>query len=386
MRNPVVTVDSTSGEILSVESDVEGVDRCAGVEFYSGIITAGFINMHSHLELSYLKGAIEEGCGFAAFAAKIGSIRSDEKYTSEVRNNAAANAIMELAREGVKAVADIVNGSTTFELKSEQNRGSKSQKNGTIEYQNFAEIFGLKTNNLEQSKELIDGCNNNLKISLTQHSTYSLNDKIFKEIAKQDPTQPLSIHFLESKAEIELFEGHGSLHEWYAKMGFNSDFLEYGSPAKRIIASIPKNRSVILVHNCFVTREDLDTIMGHFTAPVYWVLCPESNRYISGITPPLELLKTYKCANGEALNICIGTDSLASATSLSMLEQMRLLQAEGASLAQTLDWATSNGAKALNLNHLGEIAVGKKPGLNILSGIDYERMELTNSSRITTII
>ncbi len=381
LRNPIVEVDDESGEILSVDFDSGNIDRCAGVEFYSGVMCAGFVNMHAHLELSYLKGEIAEGCGFTGFAAQIGAIRSEERFTPEFRANAIERADLEMQREGIKAVADIVNGSTTFALKSKSN----------TEYHSFAEVFGLKSNNLERSKELlkcakIDG----LKISLTQHSAYSLNDKIFKDIAHCNDnvdSYPLSIHFLESAAETELFAKRGPLYDWYAECGFEVDFLEYGSPAKRIVASIPRDKGVILVHNCFITKEDIELLAEHFSAPVNLVLCPESNRYISGILPPVDLL-----TNNSELNICIGTDSLASTTSLSILEQIRLLQSQNNQNSQNrdlgamLDWATANGAKALNLNHLGAIEAGKRPGINIISGIDYETMQLTKNSRITVII
>ena len=59
--------------------------------------------------------------------------------------------------------------------------------------------------------------------------------------------------------------------------------------------------------------------MNHFTAPVWWCLCPGSNRYISRLVPPVELFRR----NG--LNICLGTDSLASNTALSLLGEMRHL-------------------------------------------------------------
>ena len=122
------------------------------------------------------------------------------------------------------------------------------------------------------------------------------------------------------------------------------------------------------------TMQDIDLIMEHFTAPVYWCLCPRSNRYISRLEPPVELLRR----NG--LNICLGTDSLASNDRLSVLEEMKLLS--GVPLPELLGWATAGGASALGMDDMGRVAVGLRPGLSVITGIDYGRMTLTAASAI----
>ncbi|MFI3304909.1 MAG: amidohydrolase family protein [Rikenellaceae bacterium] len=364
-RNPIVEF-APDGEILSVERCEMGsedrLDRSPHTEFYSGIMVAGFVNTHCHLELSYLRGAIEPGGGFARFASRIGEVRGS--FSDEERVRAISRAEAEMLREGVAAVGDIVNGDSTFASKSRSD----------IMYRNFAELFGLRTNDTSAVDPLLQ----QPLTSATPHSTYSLNDHIFRHIAHNGDAAPLSIHFMESPAEHELYIGEGRLAEWYARAGFECDFLHYGSPAERLVASVPADRSVILVHNCCVTQRDIDIIMSHFTAPVYWVLCPRSNSYISDLRPPTELLRR------NSLNICIGTDSLASNSSLSIIEELKLLN--NTPLAERLDWATRVGAEALGFNHLGEIEVGRRPGINILSGIDYTSLQLTDSTTLRRII
>ncbi len=369
LANPIVEVDG-SGTILSVECGAEldrsQIDRSPSTEFYAGVMVAGFVNAHSHLELSYLRGAIEPHCGFSTFAAEIASRRG--AFSAEERLRAIRKADAEMWREGVAAVGDISNGESSFATKAQS----------PIEYRNFAEIFGLRTHSLRE----IEGLESLLKqphTTATPHSTYSLNDALFREVVAHSSQQsPLSIHFMESEGEEALFRGEGYLAQWYRRMGFECDFLGYGSPAQRVVESIPSDRSLLLVHNCSLRQEDIDIIMGHFTAPLYWVLCPRSNSYISALTPPLELLRR----NG--LNICVGTDSLASNWSLSMVEELKTMRS--VPLAERLDWATRVGAAALGLSHLGDIEVGKRPGINILSGVDYRTLELTERSRVRRII
>ncbi len=359
MKNPLVEL-AADGTILRVER-CEAPDRLPQTEFYAGALLPGLVNAHCHLELSYLLGAIPAGRGFAAFASAMGRVRHN--FTLEERIRAARTADAQFHHEGVVAVGDVANDRFAFEVKN----------NSPIHYHTFAEVFGLRTRDCSHQEPLL----NEPSTSLTPHSIYSLQDDLFRSICRQGE-KPLSIHFLESEAENELYQGRGRLWEWYKTMGFQCDFLHYGSPTERLIASIPKERSVILVHNCALKQEEIDRIMSHFTAPVSWCLCPGSNDYISHLAPPVELLRR----NG--LEICIGTDSAASNHSLSMLEEVRHLQ--GIPLSEQLLWATLGGARALKLDHmLGSIEVGKRPGLVLLEGVDWQQMELTERSTMRRI-
>lgn len=343
------------GEILRVEA-LEEPDRSPSTEFYAGILVPGFVNVHAHLELSYLCGAIPEGGGFAAFARAMGEVRG--RYSMEERKAAARVADARMWAEGVQAVGDISNDEWCFEIKEQS----------PIHYHTFAEVFGLKTLDLSHQQSLL----NHDSTSLTPHSTYSLQEGLFRQVCA-DGEAPLSIHFMESAAEEELYRGEGALHDWYERVGFSCDFLHHGSPAKRLVGSIPPYRRLLLVHNCLVKREDVELLTTHFEPPVYWALCPASNHYISRLTPPLELLREV------GARICIGTDSLASNHSLSMVEELRRL--EGVPLWERLDWATRRGAEALGLaSMMGSIEPGKRPGVVLIEGADLRRMELKEAT------
>ena len=360
LRRPLVTLDD-GGRILDVRT-CDDPDREPFTEFHAGLLTPGFVNAHCHLELSALRGRIPEGCGFAGFARAMGEVRglADE----EERRAAIAAADAEMTRGGIVAVGDIANGEAAFDVKSA----------GRIAYRTFAEFFGLRTMAADGLRPLL----RHPRTSLTPHSVYSVQDAPFRALCAEG-TAPLSIHFMESPAEAELFAGRGPLHEWYARAGFVCDFLHYGSPAERLVRSIPAERPLILVHACCVGKEEVRRILAHFTAPVYWCLCPRSNRYISRLEPPVALLRAL------GARICLGTDSLASNRSLSLLDELRALG--GVTLRESLRWATLGGAEALGLDDaLGTVAPGKRPGLNLLTGLDFERMALTPDTRVKPLI
>lgn len=353
---PVVEADD-EGRIVSV-GEWDRLDGDAATEFYAGALSAGFVNAHCHSELSYLHGAIPRGSGFAGFARAIGQVRGG--FTSDERRRALQAADARMWHEGVQAVGDVVNDDSSFGVKSRSR----------IAYRNFAEVFGLNADT-SAARGLL--CHPHT--SLTPHSTYSLQDGVFREIAAEG-SAPLSVHFMESPDEAALYRGEGSLAEWYGRMGWRCDFLGYGSPAARITASVPPERRVIAVHGCCASEVDMQILGDRFTHPVAWALCPRSNLYISGLRPPVDLLRR----RGE--RVCIGTDSLASNDSLSMLEELKALSE--VPLPEALAWATWNGAQALGMEaEAGSVEVGKRCGLVLIENIASRDGEprLTAASR-----
>lgn len=360
ISHPVITLDDR-GVVQCVEQ-WQSLDTLHSTEFYGGVLSAGFVNAHCHVELSYLHGSIARKSGFGGFARAIGQVRGG--FTAEERERALCAADARMWQEGVAAVADIVNGSTSFEMK----------RRSPIRYRSFAELFGLNSD-VESVEELL----HHPHTTITPHSTYSLQDGPLRRCAEMAGGAPLSIHFMESDDESALYRGEGSLAAWYERMGWQCDFLHYGSPARRLVASLARSQRLLLIHACTLTAEDLALIDNHFTHPVAWVFCPRSNDYISSLRPPVELLRS------SGALICIGTDSLASNDSLSIIEELKMLHE--VALAEALSWATINGAQALGLeSELGSIEAGKRPGIVLIEGVDMNQMCLTAQSQARRLI
>ena len=126
---------------------------------------------------------------------------------------------------------------------------------------------------------------------------------------------------------------------------------------------------MILVHNVATGAGDLGT--GGSGPGTYFCLCPNANLYIGGRLPDVELLVRRGC------RLVIGTDSLASNRRLSILEELKTLQGAfpGFGLSTLLQWATLNGAMALEMaDLLGSFSPGKKPGVVWLGGLEGGRL------------
>ncbi len=372
-RNPILSL-SSDGTVTGLSFADGGIDSLAGVEFYSGVLVPSLVNAHCHLELSYLKGALEEGGGFVGFAGGIGRARN--AFSPQEMAAAVSFADSVMWKQGIGAVADISNDGSSFAAK----------RQSPIHYRTFLELFGLRTQpNRVLPPVAREAVLAGLEWSVTPHSTYSLSREAFAAAVAGLPGQtggsraPLSIHFMESPAEEELYRGVGPMVQWYASQGLDTDFTGYRSPAGRIIAQVPAERDIMLIHNCFATEEIVDTIESHFTGKVTWVLCPRSNAFISGVEPPYAMLRR------KGVRIAVGTDSLASNRSLDPVEELKLLR--GVPLEELLLWATAGGAEALGLQ---DIAAGFEPesrcGVVLIDGIDWETMSLTARSKSIRIV
>jgi cytosine/adenosine deaminase-related metal-dependent hydrolase len=82
--------------------------------------------------------------------------------------------------------------------------------------------------------------------------------------------------------------------------------------------------------------------------------------------------------------ITLGTDSIASNWSLNILDEMKTLQQHFTflSLEQLLQWATFNGAKALQMDKtFGSFEKGKKPGVVLIENVESGKLKKESVSR-----
>ena len=352
------------------------MDSLQGIEFFSGILVPGTVNTHCHLELSYLKGAIPPGTGLAGFVRQVAEKRDNAPIEERIQAADAWDSRMH--HEGTVAVGDICNDAFTFPLK----------RKSPVHYHNFIELFGIDPEvslpALAKGVELASASERYaLPYTLTPHAVYSVSELLFEGIVRENgERRPLSIHFMESTAESELFRGEGLFADRYRKEGIAADFSRFRSPAGRLVASIPGDTPLLLIHNTFVSEEDIDILQHHFK-DITWVVCPRSNDYIEGSFPPVGLLRRKGC------RIALGTDSLSSNTSLSLLDEMKFLSVRMPELPleEMIRWASFHGAEALEIDPwAGSFEVGKTPGAVLIDHIDWDRMALTAESTMRRIV
>lgn len=363
------------GTILAVRDTGGQPIEEAGLEFYPGIIIPGMVNTHCHLEVSHLRGLIPEGTGISGFVSKLNNIR----HTSENEIlRAATDADRAMHDLGISAVGDISNVGLTLDVK----RKSK------LKYHTFIEIFGFDAamcaTRFKQGLHVAAAFEEaGLPYSLSPHAPYSVGKVIWELMAKETKlTGRISMHHDESQEERELLDkGTGRLAESFSRAGFDiSSLPAMASDVFSLLGKYLPESEWILVHNTVMKNIP---VAADLRAGVYWVLCPRSNQYIENRLPDIQGFAD------SGLTVCLGTDSLASNHSLSVIEEMKTIMdaVPGISFDTVLSWATLNGARALGMeNELGTIEKGKNPGLVNIPVFDWTSNRLGKASQPVRLI
>ena len=361
-----------TGKVLLVNEDgsIENIidEKIAGdeIEKFEGILSPGFINCHCHLELSHLKGLIPEKTGLVDFVFKVVNERHFPE--SEILS-AIEKAENDMIKNGIVAVGDICNNTLTLPQKRKEQ----------LYYYNFIEASGwlpsIANSRLDRAKQIFESYSNQ-KLqtkkglqSIVPHAPYSVSQFLWQNIKPFFENRVVSIHNQETVFEDIFFkEGKGDFERMYELMKIdNSHFIPTG---KSSVASYFQNLSraskIILVHNTFTTQSDIDFIKKEQIKKdqTFFCLCVNANKYIEDSLPPVELFRKNQ------LQIVLGTDSLASNWSLNILDEIKTARNffPTIGLEEMLQWATSNGAKALEMDDLlGSFEKGKKPGIILVN-------------------
>ena len=365
------------GTIAEIIDPLGETTELASTEFHNGIIVPGFVNTHCHTELSHFKGKFSPGTGLWGFVEQVRNLRLENSELPEVKIE---ESIAEMYRQGTVAAADICNTSDSFFAK----------QNSPIRFVNLVEVLGLDS---EKADLILDRATFLAKFhefkpgdsaQLTPHSTYTLSEKLWEKLANQlEEKQLISIHFAESKAEAEFTENRkGKLADTFQSWGLPINSNPLGNQVEIVKKYIPPNSRVLFVHNTFLTKADVLALKECFKN-AFFSFCPESNLFIENTLPDvLMLIET-------GIPLTLGTDSLASSSNLSILQQMLIIQQQFPSIpfAEFLTWATLNGAKALSIDgELGSIEMNKKPGLNLISPFDFKNMRLLPNSKAKRLV
>ena len=382
IKNGIVIVDSDK-KIIDVINPTSNLQPLTS-EFHEGIIVPGFINTHCHLELSYLKDKMPRGKGLDEFVSEVENVRRN--FSEEEILDALVKAEDEMIKNGIVAVGDISNSNFSFKQKAK----------GKLKYHTFIEVLGFHPDRAEKAfekgKQLqVRSSEFGVRSSITPHSPYAASEKLLQLINEEagNSNGILSFHNQESEEENLLFQNKsGKILKRFEKWGIDASFFQ---PAKInslqfILPKLNKAKTILLVHNTYTSSQDISWLKSniqHLTSNIYFCLCPNANLYIENRLPDISMFMN------EGMKMTIGTDSLASNDSLSVLDEIKTIAKHFPKIPfETLiTWATKNGAEFLGFEkELGTIEKGKKPGLNLIQGIDLAKMKLSDEVKVKKLV
>ncbi|MEN9568952.1 MAG: hypothetical protein RL172_183 [Bacteroidota bacterium] len=347
-----------------VQAILPAADAGDGVQQLPGIICPGFINAHCHTELSHLQGQIPMHTGLVQFVQQV--IGSRQGSGAQAIQQSIQQGIQQMAAGGIVAVGDICN--TTDSVAAKQASG--------LHWHNFIEVAGFvpaaaasRLADMQAVKAAFDavpGSNTIFTNSLAPHAPYSVSGALFTLINRATAQGLTSIHNQESPAEDELYlHKTGDFLQLYQQLGIQlTDFAATGkSSLQSWLPYFTQGQQIISVHNSYSSPAAIAAALATAAAlqqQLYFCICINANLYIQNTLPPVALLQQQGCT------IVVGTDSLASNQQLSIWQELCTLQQHFTQLplATLLQWATSNGARALRMEGLlGTIGLQKQPGL-----------------------
>lgn len=360
-------------KIVAVGKQAELVARFPDAEtedFGEAAIMPGFVNAHSHLEITAMRGFLDDvEHDFAAWLIKLTTVRAKNLTDKDIEISAVWGALEGL-RAGVTCFGDIGRyGKAGFEaLKKTGLRGTAFQetdfspKNETA-VDDFAKLEEKFLALKEAETALV-------KAGISPHAPYTVSRSLFELIAvyAQRENVKLSVHAAESREESEfMLYGTGFFAGIYQKFGQVWHAPEVSSieylRETGILQTAPQ-----LVHCLTVSEKDIE-IIGAADASI--AHCPKSNAKFGHGIAPLEKFLDRK------IKVGLGSDSVASNNTCDMLEESRfaalLARAREdkkrlVNAGEILEAATLGGAKSLNLEtEIGTLDAGKQADLVVIS-------------------
>jgi 5-methylthioadenosine/S-adenosylhomocysteine deaminase len=336
--------------------------RGASVELGEAVLMPGLVNAHCHLELTAMRGFLED-LDFRRWILRLTSAKRSV-LTSETLLDSARAGLEEGIAAGVTTYADTCDSGVVIDAMREYGvRGIMFQELFGPDPGQCASSIGDFRAKLERLREKVTEL---VRIGISPHAPYTISDDLFRASAAlaERENLPMAIHIAESEVETQLVvEGRGTFAE-----GLRGRGIAVGPRARSPIELLATlgvlDRRPLLIHCVRVDGADRDLIASRRASVAH---CPVSNAKLGhGIAPLVELL-------AAGIDVGIGSDSVASNNRMNLLDEARaalLMQRarvgthEGLSASDVLELLTMGGACVLGLaDEIGSLEVGKAADL-----------------------
>ncbi|MCR4341517.1 MAG: amidohydrolase family protein [Gemmatimonadaceae bacterium] len=330
------------------------------LNFGEAILLPGLINTHTHLELTAMRGSLED-LEFPDWIDKLRASRN-EIFTEAMLLDSARHGIAEGLLAGITTYADTCASGVALPAMIELGvRGVMYQEVfGPAPEKRVAAMDDLRR---RLAACALPDCEEPLvRVGVSPHAPYTVSDELYADAAgyARDAGLPLAVHVAESAAEWELVRaGTGSLAGRLAARGIATP-VRGRSPIALLDSVGALGRDTLLIHCVHVDEGDVSIMAERGCAVAH---CPVSNAKLGhGIAPLTEML-------AAGVTIGLGSDSVASNNRMHILEEARtaVLQQrarhrspDAVSALLALELATIGGARALGLgDRVGTLERGK---------------------------
>jgi cytosine/adenosine deaminase-related metal-dependent hydrolase len=326
------------------------------------ILLPGLVNTHTHLELTAMRGFLEN-CQFAEWIDRLRQSRN-EIMDREAMLDSARLGIVEGIEAGITTYADTCSSGVAME----------AMRDAGVRGIMYQEVFGPDPAHAEGAMRELEDHVDALRLEQTElvslgvspHAPYTVSDPLYDAAARFANSRqlPLAMHIAESQPEVDLVtHGRGDFAERWERRG-----IPVSPRARSPIALLEERgaleRGPLLIHCVRVDADDIVIIARHRCSVAH---CPASNaKFGHGIAPLLPLI-------AAGIRVGIGSDSVASNNRMDILDEARLSvlihraatrRHDAFGAHDALQLATIGGARALGLDsRVGSLEVGKDADL-----------------------
>jgi cytosine/adenosine deaminase-related metal-dependent hydrolase len=326
------------------------------------ILMPGLVNTHTHLELTAMRGFLEN-CQFAEWIDKLRQSRN-EILDDEMLLDCARLGIVEGLEAGITTYADTCASGVVMRAMRELGvRG--------IMYQ---EVFGPDPSQADVAMRELEDRIEKLQLEQTDlvslgvspHAPYTVSDRLYQAAAKFADSRrlPLAMHIAESEPEYDIVaNARGDFADRWKRRGI-AVARRARSPIELLEQLGALDRGPLLIHCVRVDDADIAIMARRRCAVAH---CPASNaKFGHGIAPLLSLV-------AAGIRVGIGSDSVASNNRMDILDEARLAvlihraatqRHDAFGAHQALELATIGGARALGIeSRVGSLEAGKDADL-----------------------
>jgi cytosine/adenosine deaminase-related metal-dependent hydrolase len=313
------------------------------------VLAPGLINSHCHLDYTRLRGEVEWHGSFTGWILQL--VAAKQLHPEKEIAGGIGRGLEMLARSGTTTVVNI----ESYPGLIEQVLPTKLRVWWCLEL--------IDLNRTDEAKAVAEGALEFIAahpsvhggFGLSPHAPYTASRELYRLSAQYAHGRniPLTTHVAESEEEDDMIRrGTGQMYDYFLRAGRDMSDCKRAGPVQLLSEYGVLGPGCIAAHANCLTPLDITLLRQTGTHVVH---CPKTHRFFHRDMPFLQTMQQ------QGINVCLGTDSMASNDSLNMLDEMQQLAQVYPRLSaqELLEMTTVNAAKALNqTGKLGRITPG----------------------------
>ncbi|HMO35502.1 MAG TPA: amidohydrolase family protein, partial [Gemmatales bacterium] len=231
------------------------------------LVTPGFYNAHTHLDLGALHGKIPAADSLVSWIPEV--LRYRRKYELEEWDTSIQHGLAASLRAGTVRLADISVGGRSANLLA----GSP------IASEVYLELIGLAEDRLpallEQAEHWLNTDSQSPERCLSPHAPYTVSARLLQRLSESFPRTKIAMHVAESQEELELLATKSGPFRAFL-MSVEAWHPEQLVPSiDDLLALLQQFKEIQLIHGNYLQREQWQKLPRKTTV----VYCPRTHAY-----------------------------------------------------------------------------------------------------------